>query len=144
MLELAMLALLLTSTGVGSTNTVSSELMCLSKNIYHEARGENERGQIAVGFVTLERVLSKKFPNTICEVVYQKNAFSWTRHKNLTEKTNLLYGKCLESAIKSVGLKVLDLDTMKADHYHHKRVSPSWASRLTMVGTVGDHKFYRR
>ena len=47
------------------------ELTCLAKNIYFEARGENRTGQYAVGLVTLNRLKSKRFPNTICKVVKQ-------------------------------------------------------------------------
>lgn len=54
-----------------------NEMFCLTQNIYHEARGESLRGQIAVAYVTLNRVESSEFPNTICEVVHQDCQFSW-------------------------------------------------------------------
>ena len=66
--------------------------LALACNIYHEARNESMNGQMAVGHVTRNRMLSKKFPNTFREVVWQyrsikrKNVtfakvaqFSWTR-----------------------------------------------------------------
>lgn len=43
--------------------------------VYHEARGESLTGQRMVVEVILNRVLSEKFPDTIREVVYQKNQF---------------------------------------------------------------------
>lgn len=55
----------------------STELDCLAKNIYHEARGESRKGQIAVAHVTLNRVHSSKFPNTICGVVHQAVYSKW-------------------------------------------------------------------
>ena len=42
---------------------------CLSLNIYHESRSDSFAGRIAVADVTLNRVDSNLFPNTICEVV---------------------------------------------------------------------------
>ena len=39
------------------------ELMCLAKNIYHEARSETTNGMLAVAHVTINRVNSSKFPN---------------------------------------------------------------------------------
>ena len=53
------------------------ELQCLAKNIYHEARGENKLGKLAVAHVTLNRVHSDKFPDTVCGVVYQARYSRW-------------------------------------------------------------------
>ena len=44
---------------------------CLALAIYHEARGEAEIGQIAVAQVILNRAKSRKYPATVCGVVYQ-------------------------------------------------------------------------
>ena len=48
-----------------------NEMHCLATNIYHEARGESNEGKFAVGNVTMNRVDSNRFPDSICEVVYQ-------------------------------------------------------------------------
>ena len=45
------------------------EIQCLARNIHYEARGESRRGQLAVAKVTLNRVESDLFPNSICGVV---------------------------------------------------------------------------
>jgi N-acetylmuramoyl-L-alanine amidase len=59
------------------------ELQCLAKNIYHEARGESREGKLAVAWVTLNRVHSSRFPDTICKVVYQtKYSKWWKEHHN--------------------------------------------------------------
>ena len=49
----------------------ADEVNCLALNIYHEARNQPFMGKLAVGFVTLNRVKSKEFPNTVCGVVKQ-------------------------------------------------------------------------
>src|SRR5438128_3895475 len=54
---------------------------CLARNVYYEARGESLAGQYAVAEVTLNRKASLGYPKTVCEVVYQKGAFSWTGEK---------------------------------------------------------------
>ncbi len=46
---------------------------CLAQAIYYEARGESDAGMKAVGEVVLARVLSGKYPRSICSVVYQRN-----------------------------------------------------------------------
>ena len=50
---------------------LSDEVTCLAQNIYFEARSEPVAGMLAVGHVVLNRVASKRFPNTICKVVRQ-------------------------------------------------------------------------
>ena len=60
------------------------QFKCMVLNLYHEARSESNEGMIAVGHVTLNRVRSKNFPNTICNVVRQA-----VYHKNGVPKKNL-------------------------------------------------------
>ena len=55
----------------------SAELECLAKNIYFEARGESWEGKLAVAYVTMNRVHSQKFPDTVCEVVHQAVYSKW-------------------------------------------------------------------
>lgn len=47
----------------------------LANLIYCEAGGEPYEGQVAVGAVVMNRVMSGAFPNTISGVIYQKNQF---------------------------------------------------------------------
>ena len=47
------------------------DLRCLAVNIYHESRGEPEKGQAAVAYVVLNRVESGRYRESICGVVYQ-------------------------------------------------------------------------
>jgi spore germination cell wall hydrolase CwlJ-like protein len=64
-------------------------LRCLALNIYHEARSEPRAGQIAVASVTLNRVKSKRFPGTVCDVVMQggKSAIAANSPGGATAKT---------------------------------------------------------
>lgn len=48
----------------------------LANLIYCEAGGEPYEGQVAVGAVVINRVLSSKFPDTVVGVIYQKSQFS--------------------------------------------------------------------
>ena len=51
---------------------------CMALNIYHEARSDNLAGKFAVGDVVLNRVYDTRYPNTICDVIYQgKHKPSW-------------------------------------------------------------------
>ena len=56
----------------------NAEVECLAMNIYHEARSERTAGMWAVADVTINRVKSIAYPNTVCEVVYQGPVYeSW-------------------------------------------------------------------
>lgn len=48
----------------------------LANLIYCEAGGEPYAGQVAVGSVVINRVLSSKFPDTVLGVIYQSGQFS--------------------------------------------------------------------
>jgi spore germination cell wall hydrolase CwlJ-like protein len=67
------------------TKEAKKQVDCLAENIYHEAKGEPDDGQIAVALVTMNRVYDPRFPNSICGVVKEKTRnvertvcqFSW-------------------------------------------------------------------
>ena len=108
------------------------ELECLATNIYHEARGEPLKGQVAVALVTLNRVADPRYPKTICKVVFQKNQFSWTN-----VSTKIVYDlESLDAAIKAVNYK----GVFEATHYHATHVNPNW--KLKQVAKIGNHVFY--
>jgi spore germination cell wall hydrolase CwlJ-like protein len=53
--------------------------IALACNIYWEARTESVQGMMAVVAVTMNRVDSPRFPDTVSEVVWQYKQFSWTK-----------------------------------------------------------------
>ena len=59
-------------------NWSARQIDCLARNIYWEAAFESEHGRRLVAHITMNRVADARFPNTICDVVMQPYAFSWT------------------------------------------------------------------
>lgn len=57
-------------------NVTQDEIDLLERLVYCEARGESEQGQIAIVNVIFNRLNDDEFPNTITDVIYQKNQFS--------------------------------------------------------------------
>lgn len=57
-------------------NTSEGDLALMAAIIECEAGGESYEGKLAVGSVVMNRVDSSYFPNTVMEVLYQKNQFS--------------------------------------------------------------------
>lgn len=64
------------SVGSSLTNSKADQIKLLACIIYCESASESYDGKLAVANVILNRVKSSRYPNTIKEVVYQKNQFS--------------------------------------------------------------------
>ena len=47
------------------------ELRCMAENIYFEGRAEPMAGKVAIANVVMNRVMSDRHPNSICEVVHE-------------------------------------------------------------------------
>jgi spore germination cell wall hydrolase CwlJ-like protein len=126
-------------------------LACLSLNVYHEARGEPETGQLAVAHVTLNRARRKKMK--VCDVVVEPYQFSWTtggvimRMNGWTLMPHMVPAdrEALKKALRIAELAIsrkLGDPTNGALFYHADYVSPSWRSSMTEFGPIGQHVFY--
>ena len=69
------------------------EIHCLTENLYHEARSDGSAGMYAVAMVTLNRVADPRYPNDVCEVIYQgPTRESWkTRGKDVPDNERIYY-----------------------------------------------------
>ena len=131
--------------GFGGSNVVlDKETKCLALNIYHEAKGEPIMGQLAVGFVTLNRVGHEDFETTICKVVYQPGQFSWVANKPGTPKEKEAWNTAVQIAHSLVKKKATNDITDGATYFHANYVSPGWGKRFTKTAVVGKHVFYRK
>lgn len=60
---------------------LSSALLCMALNLYHECRGCGLPEQLAVYQVVKNRVRDPRYPDNACDVIYDWNhvvQFSWT------------------------------------------------------------------
>lgn len=115
---------------------------CLARNIYYEARGEPLAGQYAVAEVTMNRTGSAFYPNTVCEVVHQKSAFSWTDLRALPVPGGEPWRRAQEVA-EDVYYQRRAPTLPSALHYHATYVNPVWAKERERVAQLGRHVFYR-
>lgn len=117
-----------------------NDLVCLSLNVYHEARGSTELDQFAVAHVTLNR--SSAASKSICEVVYQPYQFSWTTD-NLPDfpYEQRAWYKSQEIAWFAYSKQRRD-PTSGANHYHRYDMNPPprW-SKPTEAMTIGAHLY---
>ncbi len=120
------------------------ELGCLAMNIYQEGRSEPTQGKLAIAAVTMNRVASRHYPNTICGVVWQPKQFSWTNLKTKyhTIKDQKAWVKALEIAdLFMHGAEWNGIGNAK--HYHTNAVQPKWSNNERVVAQIGNHLFYQ-
>lgn len=123
---------------------------CLTQNVFFEARNQSEIGQEAVARVTLNRMESNRYPDTICGVVWQNKQFSWT-HDGLSDEAsdNILEQRAWKKAEEVTNQVLRDYVTMQLDitygatHYHADYVSPYWVDSFDKTTQIESHVFYR-
>jgi len=123
-------------------SAADSELNCLAVGVYYEAKGEPLAGQLAVAEVILDRSTSGRFPRSVCSVLTQPGQFSFVRGGRLpAPPANPAWRKAM--AVALVAQKNLWESPVDGALYFHARyVRPAWG-RGRVVGTVGNHIFYR-
>ena len=143
------------------------EVKCLAQNIYFEARDQTTKGQIAVALVTINRVESRQFPNSICKVIHQasrysngklkkhKCHFSWyidglsdTPRDRIAWKVSKTIARAMLRKegvhIKHFGKKWNMKDFLNgAKYYHRIDVNPYWNNKMIKVMQIGDHVFWK-
>ena len=129
----------------------SKEMRCLALNVYFEARGEAAEGQLAVAMVTMNRVKSRHYPDSVCRVVWQRKQFSWTHDGKSDRPTDAhawkLAKKIARFAYQRYGTltertrNALDL-TKGALHYYAPHLTlPYWAEAHSVTREIGGHIF---
>ena len=139
------------------------EVTCMAKNIFFEAAIESTAGKLAVAHVTLNRVDSKHFPSTVCEVVYEgphytaangemypvrdRCQFSWyCDGKGDDPREGSRLWEDSQELAKYVLLRQEELPdiTDGALHYHANYInSPKWAKKKKITTKIDTHIFYR-
>jgi len=126
---------------------IMTATMCLALNIFFEARQEPISGQLAVAEVTLNRVTDDRYPDNVCDVVWEDKQFSWTHDGKHDDPTRMGYldvqawhtvFELAENVIKDKSL----LLGITATHYHSVEVNPFWTSHYEFDGQIGGHVFY--
>lgn len=129
---------------------------CLASNIYFEGRNQSDRGKIAVGLVTMNRVSTGMFADTVCGVVKQQTRgtcqFSWWCDAKLRAKAiarrfaqseQEVYDdiRRLSAWIYFYHNRIEDF-THGATFYHATYVQPRWKNVKKTV-RIDDHIFYK-
>lgn len=134
-------------------SNVDMQVWCTAVAIFFEASSEAYSGQVMVGQVVLNRVRTKGFPDTPCEVVYQPSRkpiarplacqFSFTckpQDRDIQDEVEA-WGNAMSIAYSLI-YGYYEGPWTKATHYHKYTVKPSWAKHKKYLGTVGVHLTY--
>lgn len=120
----------------------AQNVACLARNVYFEARGEPLAGQYAVAEVTMNRRGWGPFRKTVCAVVYEPGAFSWTGIRKLAEPRGPAWNNARRVA-DTVYWQRHTPTLHGARYYHATYVKPDWAKEKQRVARIGSHIFYR-
>ena len=120
----------------GDTYYDSDSLYWLSRIIYCESGNQVLDGKIAVGNVVLNRVSDSRFPDTIYDVIFQKNQFSPASSGSIYREPN-------EASVIAAKL-VLDGAVVLEDALFFNRAGlVCYASKnRPYITTIGGHAFY--
>jgi spore germination cell wall hydrolase CwlJ-like protein len=121
----------------GPKITNTNEVSCMAQNILHEAGGESIQGQKAVAAVTMNRLLSGKFPNSVCKVVYDKGQFAWVGKKGNRSPSKSI----IDIAHHYVHHYSKEDDVTKGALYFNSSKNSKW--KLYKITKIGGHTFYR-
>lgn len=148
---LGILPLLLILAACGSKNEPevaqsTKAQACLAEAMYFEARGTGEAGRRAVGEVILNRANDTRFPETVCEVVDQRNngvcQFSYRCNRSLTYNEPDALARANATAQTLLTNRGDDI-TNGALFFHAASMVPGWFSTLSPRGRFGGNLFYR-
>lgn len=115
------------------------DIELLARVIYGEARGEPFIGQVAVGAVVINRVLSDYFPDTFREVIYQRRQFSAVADGQFYLRPNSTAYRAAREALSGTD------PTMGSMYYYNPKTANHqwWFEQRRMMVTIGDHVFTR-
>lgn len=117
-------------------NISNEDINLLSKLVTGEARGESYEGQVAVAAVVINRVIDPRFPNTIKDVIYQKNAFSVVNDGSINMNPT-------DSACNAVQEALYGQDPTEASVYFWNPdiATCKWIKTLNPHKRIGNHVF---
>ena len=119
------------------------ELICLALGMYHEAKGESVKGQMAVGFVILNRL--KINNRTICQTLWERHGleFPWVRGSasSLHPKEIPVWKDIQLLAVQLLRDQPSDITRGATSFYDHQHCRCRLSGIITMV--LGGHTFVK-
>lgn len=122
------------------SKTISrEELNLLARLISAEARGEPFVGQVAVGAVVLNRVVSNYFPDSIKRVIYQPGQFAVVSDGQINNQPTRQAYRAAETVLNGQD------PSRGALYFYNPKTAKTmqWLSTRSTLVKIGDHVFAR-
>ncbi|WP_294370907.1 cell wall hydrolase [uncultured Clostridium sp.] len=116
------------------------DIELMAKLVSAESIGEPYDGKVAVASVVLNRTLDPSFPNTIKDVIFQKNAFSCVRNGQINANANQDCYNAVYDAIKGH-----DPTNQALFFYNPSTATCNWMKQTPKFNktTIGHHTFFK-
>ncbi|HAQ07297.1 MAG TPA: cell wall hydrolase [Bacillus bacterium] len=122
---------------VGSkTARLINEIEMMAHVVYGESRGESYRGQVAVAAVILNRVQSSAFPNTVNNVIFQRNAFTAVNDGQYSLQPDSVAYQAVKDAFHG-----WDPSNGSVYYYNPELATSKWIFTRTVNSQIGNHLF---
>jgi N-acetylmuramoyl-L-alanine amidase len=112
----------------------------MAKLVSAESIGEPYTGKVAVASVVLNRTIDPHFPNTIKEVIFQKNAFSCVKDGKINANANQDCYNAVYDAIRGA-----DPTNDALFFYNPTTATCNWMKETPKINqtTIGHHTFFK-
>lgn len=119
-----------------SLSVTEEEKALLARLVHAEAKGEPYVGKVAVANVVINRVEHEQFPDTVKEVIYQKNAFQPVQNETIHEAA--------DSEAYNAVTEALVLNKHKDQSlyfYNPDTATDEWIRSRDVTKVIGNHVF---
>ena len=134
---------------IKSAERVEDDTSCMAQAIYYESRNESVEGQMAVAEVIANRVKDRRYPDSVCGVVFQGATrttgcqFTFTCDGAMDRAPRGRHWEQAKTIAAHVMMDLHEQRTGGATHYHATYVDPIWSAGLIKTDRIGAHIFYR-
>lgn len=116
---------------------ISAAVLWLALNVHHEARGEPFHCQVMIAEVTLRRVDSPYYPDTMKDVILEPKQYSWAN--TIKPDFSILTKMDKKAAIEAMGGYRYTTTEL---HYAANYIDNYWTKKMKKTIVCGGHTFY--
>jgi N-acetylmuramoyl-L-alanine amidase len=114
----------------------AEEKELLARLVSAEAKGEPYSGKVAVAEVVLNRVEDEQFPDTVREVIYEKNAFQPVHNYSIKQPADQESVEAVEDAL------IEQKDENEALYFYNpETATDNWIQTRKVIKKIGKHVF---
>ena len=120
------------------------ETSCLARIVFNESRNEPLLGSKLVAQTVMNRIKHKDYPDSVCENLRKRNAYSFLNPKAKEKKRVYpkYFTEIADKALKGEYTKLLDSKVLYFKRCEHP--SSFFENKLKMVKRVKSHCFYKQ